>query len=205
MSSIYSDPWFRRGTTLLGGEPIEYQTDGTTPISGNEVVGGVKVFQDVNPVGIGERFSNRLVYCVAARYVGNDTTGSVLRRQLVDFIGTGPFTTIGVSGSAASSALSTKTDVSNGVTIGVVDEYLSDAVAIRKNDIVWVVVKGPTSVVKEATSAITAGQGVFHSNTAGAVSQTGTSVGTIFIGENIGAPIGSADATTRINLHSSRI
>ena len=205
MSSIFSDPFFRRGNTLLSGEVIDYATDGTTPTQGTEVIGQVKAFQDVNPTGTGERYTNRLVYCVAARYIGNDTTGSVLRRQLVDFSSTGPFTVIGVSGSAASSALAVKGDVVNGVTVGVVDEYLADALPIRKNDIVWVVVKGPTTVAKETGTAILAGQGVYVSNTAGQVTNSGATAGAILIGENCGGSLASADTTTRINLWSNRI
>jgi hypothetical protein len=208
MSSIFSDPFFRRGNTLLSGEVIEYAIDGTTPSQGTEVVGQVKAFQDVLPTGTGERYSNRLVYCVAARYIGSDTTGSVLRRQLVDFSGSKPLTEFGVSGSAASSALSTKTDVANGVTVGVVDEYLADSLPIRKNDIVWVVVKGPTTVAKEAGTglALVAGNGVVASNTAGAVTKSGAAdAGAIFIGEQISGGTAAADATARINLWSNRI
>ena len=205
MSSIFSDPFFRRGNTLLSGEVIEYATDGTTPSQGTEVIGQVKAFQDVSPTGTGERFTNRLVYCVAARYIGNDTTGAVLRRQLVDFSSTGPFTVIGVSGQAASVALAAKTDVAAGVTVGVVDEYLADNLPIRKNDIVWVVVKGPTTVAKETGSAILAGQGVYAANTAGQVTYNGSSAGAVLIGENCGGSLASGDTTTRINLWSNRI
>lgn len=73
MSSIFSDPFFRRGATLLGGETIEYSDPPTNskPIAGGEIVGQVKVFQDVEPTGTQKRLSNRLVYCVAARYKGS--------------------------------------------------------------------------------------------------------------------------------------
>jgi hypothetical protein len=145
------------------------------------------------------------VYCVAARYIGNDTTGAVLRRLVVDFDATKPLTDIGVSGSAGTAAAATKTDVSDGRTIGVVDEYLSDSTAIRKNDIVWVVVKGPTAVVKEAASALVAGRGVYMSNTAGAVTVTGASAGTIYVGEQISGGTASGDTSARINLHSDSI
>jgi hypothetical protein len=208
MSSIFSDPWFRRGSTLLSGELIETDDGLVTgvPVAGNEIVGQVKAFQDVNPIGAGERYSNRLVYCVAARYKGNNCTGADLKRQLVDFVLTKPLTDFGVSGSAASAARASKTDVAAGTAYGVVDEYLSDTLAIRTNDIVWVVVKGPTTVVKETGTVIAAGAGVFVSNTAGAVSVTGASVGTVLVGDQIaGAEIASGTLTARINLWSNRI
>lgn len=200
MSSIFSDPFFRRGGTLLGGEQIELDGAGA-PVAGTEVVGQVKAFQDVNPAGSGERYSNRLVYCVAARYKGSDTTGSALKRALVAFSGTAPLTEF--------SATATKTNVSDGRSYGVVDEYLSDATAIRTNDIVWVVVKGPTTIAKEAGASgysITAGNAVVVSNTAGSVTPSGaTSAGTISIGDNLGGTVASTATTVRVNLWSDRI
>ena len=199
MSSIFSDPFFRRGTTLLGGEAIEL--DGSNPAAGTEVVGQVKAFQDVNPAGSGERYSNRLVYCVAARYKGSDTTGSSLKRTLVAFSGTAPLSEF--------SAAATKTNVSDGRSYGVVDEYLSDATAIRTNDIVWLVVKGPTTIAKEAGASgysITAGNAVVVSNTAGSVTPSGaTSAGTILIGDNLGGTVATTATTVRVNLWSDRI
>lgn len=201
MSSIFSDPWFRRGTTLLSGEQIELDTVTGNPIAGNEIAGQVKAFQDVNPVGKGDRFSNRLVYCVAARYKGADTTGSALRRTLVAFSGTAPLSEF--------SAAATKTNVADGRSYGVVDEYLSDQIAVRTNDIVWIVVKGPTTVAKEAGASgfgITAGNAVVVSNTAGSVTPVGAaSAGTINIGENLGGTVASTATTVRVNLWSDRI
>lgn len=197
MSSIFSDPFFRRGGTLLGGEAIEL--DGSSnPVAGTEVVGQVKAFQDVLPSGTGERYSNRLVYCVAARYKGSNTTGSALKGTLVALDGAAPLTEF--------TAAASKTNVADGRSYGVVDEYLSDATAIRTNDIVWLVVKGPTSVKKEAGAGITAGNGVVVSNTAGAVAAVGTaSAGTIQIADNLGGTVASGATTVRINLWSDRI
>jgi hypothetical protein len=213
MSSIFSDPWFRRGTTLLSGELIEYATDGTTPTQGTEIVGQVKVFQDVSPIGTGERHSNRLVYCVAVRYIGNDTTGEKLRRQLVSFATGKPLEQIGVSGQAIDAAAGAggrtlKADVdTNGRDIGVVDEYLPDALQIRKNDIVWVTVKGPTSVAKETGSALVAGSLVKVANTAGSVTNAGTSsnAGTTTIATQISGGTANGDTSARINLRSDAI
>ena len=211
MSSIFSDPWFRRGTTLLSGELIEYQTDGTTPASGGEIVGQIKAFQDVNPTGTGERYSNRLVYCVAARYIGNDTTGANLKRQLVTFASAKPLTDFGVSGQAIEAAAgaggkTAKADVdTNARDVGVVDEYLSDALPVRKNDIVWVVVKGPTTVAKETGSAFVAGSAIKVSNTQGQVTNAGTSAGTTVIGTQLSGGTANGDTSGRINLHSDAI
>ena len=200
MSSIFSDPFFRRGTTLLGGEQVELDVN-NNPVAGNEVVGQVKAFQDVNPVGKGDRYSNRLVYCVAARYKGSDTTGSALRRTLVAFSGTAPLSEF--------SAAATKTNVSDGRSYGVVDEYLADNLAIRTNDIVWLVVKGPTTVAKENGASgfgITAGNAVVVSNGGGAVTPVGAaSAGTVSIGENLGGTVASTATTVRVNLWSDRI
>lgn len=211
MSSIFSDPFFRRGTTLLSGELIDYATDGVTPTQGTEVVGQVKVFQDVNPVGTGDRYSNRLVYCVAARYIGNDTTGANLRRQLVTFASGAPLTQFGVSGQVIEAAggaggKTTKADVdTNSRDVGVVDEYLPDGLAVRKNDIVWIVVKGPTTVAKETGSALTAGALVKISAAPGQVTNSGTNVGTTILGSHISGGTASGDTTARINLRSSAI
>ena len=74
MSTIFSDPGWQRGGTLLAGEVIDYDDApaNTVPTAGKELVGQVKIFQDVDPYS-GVRKSNRLVYCVAARYVGSNT------------------------------------------------------------------------------------------------------------------------------------
>lgn len=201
MSSIFSDPFFRRGSTLLNAEAIEVDSAGN-PVAGNEIIGQVKAFQDVNPAGGGARYSNRLVYCVAARYKGaSNTTGASLKRSLVAFDGANPLSTFT---SAAS-----KTDVSDGRSYGVVDEYLPDAMTIRPNDIVWVVVKGPTTVKKEGGASgfgITAGNAVVVSNTAGSATPVGAaSAGTIQIGDNLGGTVASTDTTVRVNLWSNRI
>ena len=73
MSSLFSDPPFPRGQTLLNNENIELDPNGN-PIAGVEIVGTVKVFPDLVP-GTGPaaiRNSNRLVFCIAARYTPVD-------------------------------------------------------------------------------------------------------------------------------------
>lgn len=192
MSSIYSDPWFRRGATLLGGEQIELDASGA-PVAGGSIVGSVKVFQDVNPY-TGARNSSRLVYCVAARYKGADLAdASTLAGTAVAFDAAAPLTEF--------TGVATEALVAAGRPYGVVDEYLTGA--IRTNDIVWVVMKGPTTVNKATGSAIAAGAAVEVTGSAGAVTTRNT--GTAIAGQIAGASAASADTKVRINLWSTRI
>lgn len=187
MSSIFSDPLFRRGSTLLGGEQIELDAAGN-PVAGTEVVGQVKVFSDVNPVGRGERYSNRLVYCVAARYKGaNVADASTVAGEVYAFDDAAPMTEF------TNKATSANVDADKAV--GVLDEYLSGA--LRTNDIVWLVVKGPCKV-KQTASAINAGVAVKVSATAGSAAATGStkSIGQQIAGANSAAAVG----LTRVNL-----
>lgn len=192
MSSIFSDPLFRRGSTLLGGEQIEVDSAGN-PIAGTEVVGQVKVFQDVNPVGQGERYSNRLVYCVAARYKGSTVSdASTVAGEVYVFDDAKPLTEFTNKASSA--------NVDADKAIGVMDEYLTGQ--LRQNDIVWLVVKGPAKV-KQTASAINAGAAVKVSATAGSAAATGStkSIGQQIAGANSAAAVG----LTRVNLVSDAI
>lgn len=187
--SLFSDPFFRRGTTLLAGEAIE-NNDSGDPMAGSEVVGQVKVFQDVNPT-TGVRNSNRLVWCVAARYKGALVEdASTVAGEVYAFDDAKPLTEFTSKASNATSA--TK-------AWGVLDEYLTGR--LRPNDIVWVVMKGPASVKRTAT-AIAAGSNVSFSTTAGQilVTTSGTAVAQqIGDGGNTAAAVG----LTRVNLPST--
>jgi hypothetical protein len=154
MSSIFSDPFFRRGSTLLSGDAIEVDPAGV-PVAGTEIVGQVKVFQDVNPVGRGERYSNRLVYCIAARYtpLDNQTKINVAGADKGKW-----YVLSRRNGLATFADLASATDITDGRTVGVLDEYLNEEV--RPNDIVWLVVKGPASAAKGNTVVIPGGLGV---------------------------------------------
>lgn len=192
MSAIFSDPQWRRGTTLLSGEQIELDAAGV-PVAGGEIVGQVKAFQDVNPVGRGERYSNRLVYCVAARYKGaNVADASTVAGQAVLFDAAAPLTEF--------TNFLTTSNHANGAAIGVLDEYLTGT--LRTNDIVWVVVKGPTSI-KRTAAAVNAGAAVQASATAGSIvtATTGTVIGQQIAGANTSASVG----LTRVNLFSDEI
>lgn len=191
MSSIFSDPFFRRGTTLLSGEPIEREGNPAVPVAGTGVVGAVKVFQDVNPYD-GTRYSNRLVYCVAARYKGSTVTdASTVAGRLYVFDATRALTEF--------QNQATTTNATAGIAIGVLDEYLTGE--LRQDDIVWLVVKGPTSIQRTA-AAVNAGAAVQPSTTPGSI-QAGTSP---VIGQCIESANTSASAgATRINLVSDDI
>lgn len=188
MSSMFSDPPFRRGTTLLTGEAIELA--GGVPVAGGEVVGQVKVFRDVNPL-TGVKLSNRLVHCVAARYKGETVSdASTVAGEAYLFTTAEPlaeFQTKAATGTATA-----------GVTWGVLDEYLTGE--LRTNDIVWLVVRGPTSI-KQTAAAINAGVGVQLSATAGsAVAYTnGIAIGQQIAGVNSAASVG----LTRVALSGS--
>jgi hypothetical protein len=153
MSSLFSDPPFSRGNTLLNGELVELDANGS-PIAGKEIVGSVKVFPDIQP-GTGPasvRNSNRLAYCVAARYTGASTINTapnyadkskwyVLSPDLTEF-----------------NTLAATTDVTNGRIVGVLDEYLNQPV--RPNDVVWLVVKGPATALKSSSVFVNVNAGV---------------------------------------------
>jgi len=150
MSSLFSDPPFARGTSLLNKEVIEIGAD-NFPVAGREIAGSVKAFADVNP-GTGPaalRYSNRLVYCIAARYVGtsalNPADNGADKGKFFVIDRANP---LGAQFRATAAA----TDALNGKMVGVLDEYLTTEV--RTNDIVWLVIGGPTSAVKAASSTI---------------------------------------------------
>jgi hypothetical protein len=192
MSSIFSDPFFRRGNTLLSGEAIELDAS-SNPVAGNEIVGQVKAFQDVNPVGAGERYSNRLVYCVAARYKGSTVNdASTVAGQLYLFDTGKPLTEFTDKASS--------TNATAGLAIGVLDEYLTGT--LRQNDIVWLVMKGPTSI-KQTAVAISAGVAVQASATAGSIAVLST--GIAIAQQIVGAATSAAAGLTRVNLYSDQI
>lgn len=174
MSSLFSDPPFARGTTLLSGETIEYAPSGVSysatndsgkqyPVAGREIVGQVKCFQDLNP-STKARLSSELVYCIAARYKPTTNT------NLTSPAGKGVVLKIGQYLESASfdENLATQANINTGERVGFLDEYLSSSTIIRPDDVVWVVFKGPAALKKTAV-AINAGVAVSMSATAGSV------------------------------------
>ena len=193
MSSIFSDPFWRRGSTLLNAEPIDLDGSGN-PIAGTEVVGQVKAFQDVRPTGDGQRFSNKLVYCIAVRYTGSTVTNATTvagKRYNLDAAQTGI------------SALRTKANADSAVPSGVLDEYLTGE--LRQNDIVWLVVKGPCEVKTSGSSAISAGDNVVAGSVAGETVKTGTGSASATGDGTALAASASAAVKGRVNLHCNFI
>lgn len=188
MSSLYSDPPFSRGGTLLADATIDLDIDGN-PIAGREILGQVKAFRDMNPYS-GQVYSNRLVYCVAARFKpSNGAAGNLDQAGVLAARGTVYAFTL-ASPMAEFAAAATNANVAAGVATGVLDEYLTGT--LRLNDIVWVVIKGPTSI-KQTAVAINTGLAVEVSATAG-------SVMTVASGVRIGQQIAGANSTGAVQL-----
>lgn len=190
MSQIFSDPPFRRGTTLCAGDLTGTGTGNDLP--GAEIVGQVKVFQDVNPSS-GVRNSNRLVYCVACRYKGTTVSdGSTVAglAYTIDlaFENGKPFATF--------TTAATNTDAGNLRHIGVLDEYLTGS--LTQNDVAWLVIKGPTSFRQSASTSLASGAKVELTGSAGKMQavNTGTPLGI----QIAGAATTTADANVRVNL-----
>lgn len=189
MSSIFSDPFWRRGSTLLNAEPIDLDGSGN-PIAGTEVVGQVKAFQDVRPTGDGARFSNKLVYCIAVRYTGStvsDASTVAGKRYALN------------AAQTEISAVRTKANADSAVPSGILDEYLTGE--LRQNDIVWLVVKGPADIV--VTGSITAGSNVVQSSTAGTSVVAGASGASATVDGT--ALAAAASNKCRVNLHCNFI
>jgi len=163
MSSLFSDPPFTRGTTLLNGEAIEYSSGDTyangVPAAGSEIVGQVKAFQDIHPVAK-TRLSNELVYCVAARF--KPAAESTVLNANRDGADSGQAYVLnaasGMTGTAEFTAKATSADVVAGKRVAFLDEYLTGTV--RANDIVWLVFKGPANLKKIVGGAINPGGAV---------------------------------------------
>lgn len=205
MSSLFSDPPFARGQSLLNKEVIELDTAGL-PLAGREIVGAVKAFADVNP-GTGPaavRYSNRLVYCMACRYVGasalNPADNGADKGKWFVIDRANP---LGAQFRATAAA----GDVAAGRMVGVLDEYLTTEV--RTNDIVWLVIGGPTAAVKSANSRIlnnyvevssgSTANGSTAANRVGFAADPSATVSVVTAGTNGGTTVGIS--TTIGNLH----
>lgn len=199
MSALFSDPSWRRGATLLSGETIEVDAN-SNPIAGRDIVGQVKIFQDVNP-STGAMNSNRLVYCVAARYTGSNGLTSADAGKVIVFDPANPLTEF----DDTSMGYADSTNLTEGKAYGVLDEYIPEGVTVRTNDIVWIVAKGPCTVQKltGAGNDIAAGAVVEISATDGKV-QDGADVVGLVLGQCL-ATAGTAATTARINLHNAMI
>jgi hypothetical protein len=122
------DPPFGLGQTL-GVTSVNDSLYGISGTYGDNWVGSVKEFTDVNPI-TGSVRSNRRKVCIAVR---NSSTVALAPKRVVAFKA-GSFTV--VDGYA---------NTANGEVVGVVDEYLP-ASGVAVNDVFWVTVDGPTEV-----------------------------------------------------------
>jgi hypothetical protein len=159
---------------------------------GDNWVGAVKEFTDVNPV-TGAVRSNRRKVCIAVR---NTSSITLLPKRVVRLAGTGT----ALFGAADGYASTTNEEL-----VGVVDEFLTGGVAA--NDVFWVTVDGPTEVavalsgtdvaVRNRLSVITAATS--GATTAGRVTVSPLSSSTAGANDNGIGVIGyacSAGATT---------
>jgi hypothetical protein len=151
MSTLTADPGFNRGA-VLGILWKAYDADNG---DGSHVLGTFKEFLDVNP-RTGVQASNRVSLCVCVK---NTSSVAMTPGQVVKFKD-GSLTE--VDGLAVAATL----------RMGVVDEYLP-AAGVPVGEVFWVVVKGPSTVVKTATSvALNAAYG--PSATAGSAAAQGS-------------------------------
>lgn len=152
MSTLTADPGFARGQTLGITNTNVYNT----PIGdGSHILGVRKTFRDENPT-TGQLLSNHTVECIAVK---NTSGSAVLPGTLVKFKDAAILTE--VDGGAVAATL----------LMGVADEYLP-AAGVPNNEVFWVVVDGPSTVTKTATS-VSAGAAYGPSATAGSAAAQG--------------------------------
>jgi hypothetical protein len=153
------DPGFGRGQTL-GVTMLMYEAENG---DGSTVIGTRKEFRDEDPK-TGQLFSNRPVECIAVKNVSG---GALLPGSVVKFkaAATANQFSGGILGEVDATATTANAlPAANGL-IGVVDEYLPSA-GVADKEVFWLVISGPTTVTKTATS-VDAGAVVGTSATAG--------------------------------------
>jgi hypothetical protein len=151
MSTLTADPGFARGQTL-GVTVTMYEAENG---DGSNVVGTRKVFRDEDPK-TGALKSNRTVECIAVK----NTSGSALLPGAV-----AKFKDAAILSEVDGLAVAATT------LMGVVDEYLP-AAGVPNNEVFWLVVRGPSTVTKTATS-VSAGASYGPSATAGSAAAQG--------------------------------
>lgn len=159
MSTITADPGFPRGA-VLGVLWKAYDAENG---DGSHLIGVRKEFLDTNPA-TGVMQSNRPVECICVKNVSG---GALLPGQVVKFKAaatSGQFSG-GIIGEVDATATTTNaTPAANGL-VGIVDEYLP-AAGVADKEVFWLVVRGPSTVLKSATS-VSAGAAYGTSATAG--------------------------------------
>jgi hypothetical protein len=131
MSTLTADPGFARGQVL----GILWQAYDAVNGDGSHLLGVRKTFRDESPT-TGAINSNHTVECVAVK---NTSGSALLPGQVAKFKASAILTE--VDGLASTSTL----------LMGVVDEYLP-AAGVPNGEVFWLVVSGPSTVAKTATS-----------------------------------------------------
>lgn len=187
------DPPFGLGQTLGTTTPNDSLVGLSSGDYGDNWVGAVKEFTDVNPV-TGVVRTNRRKVCVAVR---NTSGAALLPKRVVKF---------STSAGKLFSEVDGYSDTTNEERVGVVDEFLP-AAGVADDDVFWVTVDGPTEVAVAlsgsdvaagsrlaAITAVTSG-----ATTAGRVTPSAVGAATTGAGDNALGVIGfatSAGATT---------
>lgn len=151
MSTLTADPGFARGQVL----GITWKAYDAESGDGAHIVGTRKVFRDENPT-TGALNSNRTVECIAVK---NSSGSALLPGQVAKF---------------KDSAILSEVDglaVAATTLMGIVDEYLP-AAGVKDGEVFWLVVRGPSTVTKTATS-VSAGAAYGPSATAGSAAAQG--------------------------------
>lgn len=152
MSTLTADPGFARGQ-VLGITQTYYEAEVG---DGSNIVGVRKTFRDEHPK-TGVLQSNHTVDCVAVK---NTSGGALLPGEVAKFKAGAILTE--VDGKASTST----------TLMGVVDEYLP-AAGVPNGEVFWLVISGPATVVKTATS-VSAGAAYGLSATDGAAAAKST-------------------------------
>lgn len=151
MSTLTADPGFARGQVL----GILWKAYDAENGDGSHVLGTRKVFRDEDPK-TGKLLSNRTVECICVK---NTSGAALLPGQVAKF---------------NNSAILSEVDglaVAATTLMGVVDEYLP-AAGVPDKEVFWLVVRGPSTVTKTATS-VSAGAAYGPSATAGSAAAQG--------------------------------
>lgn len=152
MSTLTADPGFARGQ-VLGITQTYYEAEVG---DGSNIVGVRKVFRDEDPK-TGALKSNHTVECVAVK---NTSGSALLPGDVAKFKAAAILTEVDGKATTATTLM------------GVVDEYLP-AAGVPANEIFWLVVSGPSTVTKTATS-VAAGDAYGLSATAGSAAAKST-------------------------------
>lgn len=147
MSTLTTDPGFARGQ-VLGVTKSLYDAEAG---DGSHLYGVHKVFTDVDPKS-GAILSNETVECIAVK---NESGGVLAAGTVVAFDLDKTLTCIDATATTTS------------VRFGVVDEYIGSQ-GVPANEVFWLVVKGPTKVLKKS-GVITIGAKVKISATTGQI------------------------------------